>query len=112
MKKIMAQAEENAKAVTSTETAEDLENTTPNPKETENEPNEISLTSTPETEEKEQTPKVNGDMEAYNYFGGNEHVSPINGSLNYRKTLFTIKGVGGFDLPIEASYNSERAHSV
>ncbi len=48
----MAQAEENAKAVTSTETAEDLENTTPNPKETENEPNEISLTSTPETEEK------------------------------------------------------------
>ena len=81
--KLMAQAEENAKAVTSTETAE-----------------------------KEQTPKANGDIEAYNYFGGNEHVSPINGSLNYRKTLFTIKGVGGFDLPIEVSYNSERAHSV
>lgn len=98
--KLIAQAEENAEAVEMAEVTE----------ETAEENNEISLTSNDDADEVV-VPEME-DFEMHNAFIGNEYVSPVSGGLTYKKTLFTMKGLGGFDLPITLSYNSTDAQTV
>ncbi len=74
--------------------------------------NEISLASTTSGDDNGiELPSLE-NFEMHNAFIGNEYVSPVSGSLTYKKTLFTMKGIGGFDLPITISYNSTDANTA